>query len=565
MRRRAALVGLTLVLVAAHAAAGAGHAAAGAVHVAAGALPPGGDDARALHVLRRLTYGPRPGDAEAIRAMGVDAWLERQLAPDSIDDRAADQALTQLRTLALAIPDLQREYPRPPADLRARVDRGEMTREQLLEQHPRARRPARIVEELAAARAIRAVASERQVQELMVDFWFNHFNVSFRKGDVRWFVTAYERDVIRPHELGRFPDLLRATARHPAMLYYLDNWLSVREGFTPLFGSRAGRRGGLNENYARELLELHTLGVDGGYTQRDVREVARAFSGWTIDRQGGGRVLFRPRQHDDGPKVVLGATLPAGGGDEDAARVLDLLARHPATARFVATKLARRFVSDDPPPALVERVAATYARTGGDIRAMLRTLVASPEFAAPEARRAKVKRPLEFVASAVRAVGGTVDAQGGVALAQAAAEMGEALYLCEAPTGYPDRGEAWVTAGTLLARMNFGLALAQGRLTGVRVDLDRTDPGIPRDPLPRLLASPLGDGLGPATRAALAASLGRGAPAAPLGRGALAAPLGRRQDMPLAGDHGPRSGPEPRGEYEALVALAVGAPEFQRR
>jgi uncharacterized protein (DUF1800 family) len=524
MRRRAVLAGLVAILLAVPAA------------------PAAGDDGHALHVLRRLTYGPRPGDVEALRTMGVEAWLERQLNPDTIDDRAADQALGELRTLGLAIPDLLREYPRPAPGLQARVDRGEMTREELLEQHPMARRPGRIVEELAAARAIRAVASERQLHELMVDFWFNHFNVTFRKGDVRWFVTAYERDVIRPHALGRFPDLLRATSRHPAMLFYLDNWRSVREGFTPLFGlgPNAGRRGGLNENYARELLELHTIGVDGGYTQRDVREVARAFSGWTIDRQHGSRALFRPRLHDDGAKTILGRTLPAGGGEDDAGRVLELLARHPSTARVIAGKLARRFVSDDPPAALVDRVAAAYARTGGDIRAMLRTLVASAEFAAPEARRAKIKRPLEFVTSAVRAVGGTVDARGGAALARAVAEMGEALYLCDAPTGYPDRAEAWVTAGTLLARMNFGLALAHGRLPGVRVDLDHpADRAWPHDPLPRLLASPLGDGLGAETRAVLAAHLASG-----------------RGEGPAAGRG---------GDSEGLVALVVGAPEFQRR
>jgi uncharacterized protein (DUF1800 family) len=351
----------------------------------------------------------------------------------------------------------------------------------VMEMYPLDKRPARIVAELQAAKAIRAVMSERQLQEVMTDFWFNHFNVYAAKGEGRWYVGPYERDVIRTHALGRFADLLRATARHPAMLFYLDNWLSARPDFVIPAGPQKGRRAGLNENYARELMELHTLGVDGGYTQRDVREVARAFTGWSIDKPSvEGRFVFRPRVHDGGDKVVLGQRVPSGGGEHDGERVLDLLARHPATARFIATKLVRRFVADDPPAALVDRVATSYRRTDGDIRAMLRTIFSAPEFYALDARRAKIKRPFEFVASAVRAVGGTVDVSGGLALARAAAMIGERLYECEPPTGYADRAEAWVNPGALLARMNFGLALAHGKMAGARADLAALTAGTDR-------------------------------------------------------------------------------------
>jgi len=505
------------------------------------------DEQAILHVLRRFTYGPRPGDVDRVRAMGLGVWLERQLAPDSLADDAVDVALRELPTPRLSIADLLRQFPRPEPGLRAKVQTGEMSRRELLERYPPDRRPARITGDLQAAKAVRAAMSERQLQEVMVDFWFNHFNVSAAKGDGRWYVTAYERDVIRPHALGRFADLLRATARHPAMLYYLDNWLSVRDGFVVPFGPAAGRRAGLNENYARELMELHTLGVDGGYTQQDVREVARAFTGWSINRQGGAAFVFRPRVHDDGGKVVLGRRFLSGGGREDGEQVLTTLARHPATARLVATKLARRFVSDDPPPALVERVAATYTRTDGDIRAMLRALVGSPEFLAEEARAAKIKRPFEFVISAVRALGATVDARGGAALAQAAARIGESVYECEPPSGYADRAEPWVNPGALLARMNFGLALAHGRLPGVHVDVDRLVAGPdrrrPEQVLDTLLAAVIGSAVGAQTRSVLTAQLG---------------------DPEIT-----RLSPDDRGpastDVAKLLALVIGAPEFQRR
>jgi uncharacterized protein (DUF1800 family) len=329
------------------------------------------------------------------------------------------------------------------------------------------------------------------------------------------------------------------------MLFYLDNWLSARPGFIVRAGPNAGRRAGLNENYARELLELHTLGVDGGYTQRDVTEVARAFTGWTIQRpRAEARFVFRPAMHDPGDKVVLGRPIRAGG-QRDGEEVLDLLARHPATARFLAGKLVRRFVADDGPPALVERVAAAYRATGGDVRAMLRVVFASPEF--HQATGAKIKKPSEYVASAARTLGAAVDARGALALAHAAAEIGEGFYEAIPPTGHPDRAEAWVNPGTLLARLNFALALAEGRLPGVRVDLDGlvrgADRGEPEAVLAALLAALLHGEAGAATREVLAAQ--------------LALPEITRRTLDDRG--------RPDTDVAKLTALVLGAPEFQRR
>jgi uncharacterized protein (DUF1800 family) len=518
--------------------------------VALGAVPSAhaaDDDARILHALNRVTYGPRPGDVERVRAIGLAAYLEQQLAPSTIDDRATEAALASLGTLRMSIPELLLAYPRPDPRVREKVQTGEMSRRDVMEMYPPEKRPARIVAELQAAKAVRAVMSERQLQEVMTDFWFNHFNVYATKGEGRWYVGPYERDVIRPLALGRFPDLLRATAHHPAMLFYLDNWLSARPDFVVMSGPQRGRRGGLNENYGRELMELHTLGVDGGYTQQDVREVARAFTGWSIDKpQIEGRFIFRPRVHDPGVKTVLGRRI-SGSGQQEGEHILDLLAHHPATARFISTKLVRRFVADDPPPALVERVAVAYRQTGGDVVAMLRVIFAAPEFYADDARRAKIKRPFEFVVSAVRSIGGAIDAQGGVAVARAAATIGEPLYECEPPTGYADRAEAWVNPGALLARMNFGLALAHQRVSGVRVDLaplaagaDRSRPAAVLD---QLLAAVLHGTVTPETRAVLTSQL----------------------DTPeitrlTTDDRGPAN-----TDAEKLLALVLGSPEFQRR
>jgi uncharacterized protein (DUF1800 family) len=541
--------GRTLVLLAIVTLVGCNGAAAG------GASPAVAESSRApesdrqiVHALNRLSYGPRPGDLERVRAVGLSAWIDRQLRPQSIDDSVAERALEELTTLRMSIADLLREYPRPDPRLRERIARGEMTRQEAQKLYPMEKRPFRIAAELQAAKVIRAVTSERQLEEVMVDFWFNHFNVFAGKGDVRWYVSAYEREAIRPHALGKFPDLVRASARHPAMLYYLDNWLSARPDFVVPVGPNRGRKAGLNENYARELMELHTLGVDGGYTQKDVTEVARAFTGWTIDRpQTSGRFVFRPIMHDTSEKLVVGHRIAAGGGQGDGERAIEVLTRHPSTARFIATKLVRRFVADTPPPALVGRVAAAYSSTEGDIPAMLQVIFASPQFYGADAYRAKIKKPFEFVASAVRVLGGRVDAQGAAALARATAEIGEPLYLAQAPTGYADRADVWVNAGALLARMNFALTLTSGRYPNVTVELPAlvagADPRSPPAVLDRLLATIVADQAGPATRTVLAAQ--------------LADPQITRLSTD---DRGPAS-----TDVAKLAALVIGSPEFQRR
>jgi uncharacterized protein (DUF1800 family) len=422
-----------------------------------------------------------------------------------------------------------------------------MTPQEIREVFPPDRRPAVITAQLQAAKLTRAVLSERQLQEVMVDFWLNHFNVYSAKGPVRWMVPDYERQALRPHALGRFRDLVVATAQHPAMLYYLDNWLSTRDDFV-LPPARGGRKLGLNENYARELMELHTLGVDGGYTQQDVIEVARCFTGWTIERpQEGGGFLFRLVTHDRGEKRVLGTVIPAGGGQGDGLAVIDLLVHHPSTARFISTKL-------------VERAARAFRATEGDIRAVLVTIFTAPEFLSAEAYHAKVKTPLEVVASAARVLGARLDsppdapasgraalAGGAAALARQVAALGEPLYEAQPPTGHPDVAAAWVSAGALLSRMNFALALAHNRLPGARVDLapflDGVDRRQPAQVLDRLFAVVLRGQVSPDTRRVLAAQLEN-----------------PEIVRATADDRGPRN-----TDVEKLTALVLGSPEFQRR
>jgi uncharacterized protein (DUF1800 family) len=414
------------------------------------------DEAAIRHALSRLTFGPRPDDVEKVRRMGLSTWIDRQLMPSKIDDHAAESRLLPLPT---------------------RPERFDSMME--------ARRYGRqSVEALSANKITRAVYSERQLEELLVDFWFNHFNVFAGKGRTGLYVVEYERDAIRPHVLGRFRDLLGATAKSPAMLFYLDNWLSAdpeaaerianRRGANQAGGN--GRRRGLNENYGRELLELHTLGVDGGYAQKDVIEVARAFTGWTIAPPDGGRgragraggqfqagivqdgeFRFVPALHDRGDKVVLGHTIRGGGMDEGE-QVLDILAAHPATARHIARELAQRFVSDTPPDTLVARVAKRFTETHGDLREVMRTLISAPEFFAPGTRGAKVKTPIEFVASAYRASGRELS-QPRQAV-RALQELGEMPYMCQPPTGYDDTADAWINAGALVARMNIAQQIA---------------------------------------------------------------------------------------------------------
>lgn len=415
--------------------------------------------------------------------------------------------------------------------------------------------------ELMQGKLLRAIYSERQLQEVMTDFWFNHFNVFVGKGADRYLLTSYERDVIRPHAMGKFEDLLLATAESPAMLFYLDNWLSVgpnsdfamgvpkrpgnarrRQRFPRPNSTRQakGKRGGLNENYGRELMELHTLGVSGGYTQEDVTEVARVFTGWTLKqpRQGGG-FQFDQRMHEPGDKVVLGHRIK-DKGEKEGREVLHILAHHPATAKFISTKLATRFVSDNPPPALVDRMTQTFLKKDGDIRAVLKTMLQSPEFWSPDAYRAKVKTPLEFVVSAVRATGAEVT--NATPLVQQLQTMGMPLYGAQPPTGYSMKADAWVNSSALLGRMNFGLALASGKFKSLQIDSSSST-----------LAAPSGD-----PQQALS-TLENTLLAGDISRQTHETILARVQDT--------KSGqPAPGVRNVSLAAgLLLGSPEFQRR
>jgi uncharacterized protein (DUF1800 family) len=346
-----------------------------------------------------------------------------------------------------------------------------------------------VVNELMQAKLLRAIYSERQLDEVITDFWFNHFNVFINKGADRYLLTSYERDAIRPHVLGKFEDLLVATAKSPAMMFYLDNWLSVgpnseialgitthRYGYGPQNRPRKGKQAsGLNENYGRELMELHTLSVNGGYSQKDVTEVAKVFTGWTLEQpKKGGDFHFEPRMHEPGDKIVLGHRIKSNG-EQEGLEVLHLLAHNPRTAHFISQKLAVRFVSDNPPPALVDRMTETFLKKDGDIREVLRAMFKSPEFWSPDTYRAKVKTPLEFVISSVRASGAEVD--DGRALVATLNNMGMPLYGMMPPTGYSMKADTWVNSSALLGRMNFALGLASGKVKGVKVDSAILDMG----------------------------------------------------------------------------------------
>jgi uncharacterized protein (DUF1800 family) len=430
--------------------------------------------------------------------------------------------------------------------------------------------------ELMQAKLLRAIYSQRQFEEVMTDFWINHFNVFMDKGLDRMMLTGYERDVIRPRALGRFEDLLVATAKSPAMLFYLDNWLSVGPNSAQALGIPAHPNGpyargfpprpqrpnsgkrpsGLNENYGRELLELHTLSVNGGYSQRDVTEAAKVFTGWTIDRPAeGGSFKFDPRMHEPGPKFVLGHRIkPKGEGE--GAELLHRLATSPQTAHFISLKLAERFVSDDPPPALVDRMAKTFLKKKGDIREVLSTLFHSPEFWDDGAYRAKVKTPLEFVASALRATGAEVD--DAFPLAQRLNNMGMPLYGAAPPTGYSMKAETWVSSSALLNRMNFALALTSGRIKGVKVDAGRLAGSSPLPPDPNatlstLEASLIVGGVSQQTHDSIVAQIEAA------GKNGTQGKQGNKN-----GPRKPEDAPHPP-DVSTIAGLLLGSPEFQRR
>jgi uncharacterized protein (DUF1800 family) len=629
------------------------------------------EEQRIVHVLNRLGFGARPGDLERVKAMGVENYINQQLNPEKISDTVAENKIKDLQILNMSTAELYEKFPQPgqllrqlqargalPSDVaEARENRvkgganaapGEMPANQakgnqqaqpagnpldnekyraVIQQYYREnglQQPQRIIAELQASRILRAVYSEKQLQEVMVDFWTNHFNVFAGKGADRWLLPSYDRDTIRPYAMGKFSDLLEATAKSPAMLFYLDNFQSVspdanrnqaprrarllaelvnlqrrREGNNPMQDPamrqppvRQQRRG-INENYARELMELHTLGVDGGYTQKDVQEVARCFTGWTIfqprggaaaanallggeaARRSAGTFFFNERAHDDGEKTVLGHKIPAGGGMKDGLTVLDILAHHPATAKFVATKLVRHFVTDDPSPALVERVAATFTKTDGDIRETLKTIFFSPEFNSTTAYRAKIKRPFELVVSAIRALG--ADTNGGPGTHQWVARMGEPLYGFQTPNGYSDLAESWVNTGGLLERMNFGLALASNKVQGTRVSLSNIAGNDPAKVMSESLRVILGGDVSPTTREALVKQMDKEAVVS------LPAPrtqMDAAQTPPPGEMEGPAPGGIPGGRQQQqrprveatindpvtkVVGLILGTPEFQRQ
>ena len=517
------------------------------------------DDDRIRQALNRLTFGPRPGDLEQVKAIGLKKWIGLQLHPERIPENPVlVEKLKPLDSLTMSSKELVRNYPAPgivkqmvagkvpfPSDpdrrllIQKMVKKDEAkqgdaaaappdapVREKLAElltpdeirslrtgtpqerlaalealphdkqdeaigalpqgmrqglfaiAPPSLRRrieftggPVQVVaRDLQEGKILRAVYSNRQLEEVLDDFWFNHFNVFLDKGADHYLTTEYEREAIRPHVLGKFRDLLEATAKSPAMLFYLDNWESVGASTPAAFaGGPNAPRKGLNENYGRELLELHTLGVDGGYTQKDVTEVARCFTGWSIDRPNlGGGFRFVERQHDVGEKIVLGVKIHAGGGEKDGEKVLDIVAHHPSTAHFISKKLAQRFVADDPPPALVDRMAQTFLKSDGDIRAVIETMLESKEFWSEAAYQSKMKSPLEVVVSAVRASSGNVDfAQ---ALVNQVAQLGEPLYRKIEPTGYSNTSREWMNTAGLMARMNFAVQLSANKVPGVMVE-----------------------------------------------------------------------------------------------
>jgi uncharacterized protein (DUF1800 family) len=558
-------------------------------------------DQQIIQALSRLTFGAKPGDVLKVRAIGLDDWIDRQLHPDKIDDSATGQFIANYSVLHQDQNALLQQYAQEQRERQqVRRDRADSTRvmsatdsmamrQQMQQQFNLTRQ---VVTQLQSSRVARAVASERQLQEVMTDFWENHFNVYAQKGGPEpYYLTDFDENVIRPHALGKFRDLLEAVAKSPAMLFYLDNARSMADSTRPTLAGSGRREGlqmrrrqlqvrppqqlrpqrqrqGLNENYGRELLELHTLGVDGGYTQQDVINVARAFTGWTIQppAQGGG-FIFRPQVHDAGDKIVLGHRLAAGRGMEDAEDVLDILAKSPATAHFISFKLARHFVSDSPSKALVDHAAQTYLKTDGDIREVLRAIITSPEFFSQRAFHSKVKTPFEVVVSAMRSLNAAPDST--PRTAQAIAFLGQPIFGHQAPNGWPETGDAWMNTGAILNRINFGMAAAAGRLPGVDIRalpaLD-TVRSAPRDKqVDAVVATILNGMVSPDTRAVLLSGehpmLGN--------EGSGKGEAGSEMREPGSGKRGALQGrafgnvPQLSG-LSQIVGLALGSPEFQR-
>ena len=652
------------------------------------------EDQKILHVLNRLGFGARPGDVEKVKTIGIDKYIEQQLNPAAITDATADAKVKNLGVLQMSNEQLFAKYPNPAAVLQvvARnndLDKAELAQvknknkkaddeaakndgammpsdkkadEQQLSDADRQKyqrqvaelykkynlgRPAQIMQQLNASRILRAVYSERQLNEVMVDFWSNHFNVYAQKAATRWFLPEYDRDVIRPNALGNFKDLLLATAKSPAMLFYLDNFQSIApnasQNNTVAGGKRAQRirqmlqsgkmtpqlreqvkerfnlsdeqldrrvkqmnnqqnqRRGINENYAREIMELHTLGVEGGYTQKDIQEIARAFTGWTIVdargyrraftamatgendkrserlmRQAGiptdtpsGTFYFNDAWHDGGEKTILGQKVKEGGM-KDGLKVIDILATHPSTAKFIARKLAVKFVSDNPSEALVGRVADAFTKSKGDIKTTLRALFTDEEFFAPDNYRAKIKTPFELTVSAMRTLG--ADTNGGQ-IQGMLAKMGEQLYGYQAPTGYPDTAEDWVNTGALLERINFAVALAANQIPGTRVDLKKFEANDKSQILDKSIRVVLENEINPNTKTTLLRQIGQPLPETKLDADDEDEEMSENPQMMNAQGGGrnrlnrqnrllPPSG---NAEVFKVVGLILGSPDFQRQ
>ena len=631
------------------------------------------EDQKILHVLNRLGFGARPGDVEKVRSIGLQKYIDQQLNAATIEDSAAESKVKNLEVFNMSTAEVFAKYPNPGALLRQleggraaqanaqnakKAPMPDPSQEQQMsdaEQRERRQkiqelyreydlRPAnQLLPQIVSNRVLRAVYSERQLQEVMVDFWQNHFNVFAGKAAVRWYIPSYERDVLRKNALGNFKDLVVGTAQHPAMLFFLDNFESVapnaqannagngrlqqamrsgqltprmreqirqRQGLTDeqldqrikqaqQVGQNRQRRG-INENYARELMELHTLGVDGGYTQKDIVEVARAFTGWTINdprgyrraaaatiqgneeqrlsrlqRQAGipddtesGEFYFNDRWHDKDAKTVLGQKI-SEGGVKDGLKVIDILVKHPSTAKFIAKKLAMKFVSDNPSEALVGRVAEAFSKSNGDIKTTLRALFTDREFFAPENYRSKIKTPFELAVSSIRALGGNTNA--GPAMLAMLNKLGEVPYGYQAPTGYPDTAEDWVNTGALLERLNYAVAIASNRIPGTKVDLKSYDVNDKEKILDRAIAEILDGEISSATRASLVKQMAQPLPEVKAGN-EIDDSAEEVPNMRGAGQQGANRGRqarlmEPSGNPEVfkIVSLVLGTPEFQRQ
>lgn len=632
------------------------------------------EEQKIIHVLNRLGFGVRPGDVARVKAIGIERYIDQQLNPSAIVDSASEAKVKDLEIFNMSTAEVFAKYPNPGALLRqleggragvaAAKNQAEMAkmaddpqaanaatevqqreRRQKLQKLYREYdlRPAsQLVPQIVANRVIRAVYSEKQLQEVMVDFWQNHFNVYSGKAAVRWYIPSYERDVLRKNALGNFKDLLVGTAQHPAMLFYLDNFESVspnaqtrvgggklqrmiengniplrrRERLKQQYGlndaqldqrlkemraspqqSQRRRERGINENYARELMELHTLGVDGGYTQKDIVEVAKAFTGWTIadprgyrraaastiqgnedrrigrmQRQAGipedvesGEFYFNDRWHETGAKTVLGQKIDEGGL-KDGLKVMDVLVASPATAKFIARKLAVKFVSDNPSEAFVSRIASAFSTSKGDIKTTLRAMFSDKEFFAPENYRAKVKTPFELAVSSIRTLGGETNAS--PAMVAMLTKLGEVPYGYQAPTGYPDQAADWVNTGALLERLNFAVAISSNRIPGTRVELKAFESKDKSKVLDRAISEVLAGDISASTRATLLKQLEQPLPEVKSGSETGEA----EAEVPEMRGRGRANGRQarllqPSGDPQVfkIVSLVLGTPEFQRQ